>query len=205
MPSKGGPRHFSKPQVDPGLLMSVFSNYKKLLQDFGSYERLSSSQACDPKGLLNLWPFINALVELEPTCEIQATCLRNAIFQTLLEDGRLNETKWSGSVWVGMKVERINVILYHLRRPQGQQDLKQCAAKLKGAEFVQLKELISRTKEKEKPDNAMSLVARNSDNDDDKEPKARKLEKKVSDVSANSNGFPNCFATPTSPKQARAP
>ena len=62
---------------------------------------------------MHLWPLINGLVELEPTCEVHATCLKDAIFSTLLQDGTLNDTKWSGSVWVGLKVERINVLLYH--------------------------------------------------------------------------------------------
>ena len=194
MSSKGGPRHTCKPHVDSGLLMRVFSNNSSLLQNLGTYERISRNQACDPKGLLHLWPLINGLVELEPTCEVHGTCLKDAIFSTLLQDGTLNDTKWSGSVWVGLKVERINVLLYHLRRLQGS-DLKQCAAKLRGAEYMQLMELLDKIKKKEK--HANSLPPRDNGNDA-VEPKARKLGKKVSDVSVDSNGFPNCFGTPAS-------
>ena len=77
MASKGGPRHTCKPHVDSGLLMRVFSNNSSLLQNLGTYERISRNQACDPKGLLHLWPLIDGLVELEPTCEVHPTCLKD--------------------------------------------------------------------------------------------------------------------------------
>ena len=51
-------------------------------------------------------PLLKGLVELSPICEIHGACLRQAMFQVLLGEPSLNNTKWNGSVWVGLKVER---------------------------------------------------------------------------------------------------
>ena len=186
--NKGGYRHTSKPQVDQGLLMKVFSNNSNLLGNMGIYERISRSQGCDPKGLIKLLPLIRGLVELEPTCEIHQSCLRKAIFSILLEDGTLNDSKWSGAVWTGMKVERVGVLLFHLRRLAGT-DLKVAAAKLTGAEYLQLQNVVEIIKTKERPQAAPTAPP-------------RQLKREVSDCSVNSNGMPNCFGTPQSKEQS---
>ena len=186
--NKGGYRHTSKPQVDQGLLMKVFSNNSNLLGNMGIYERISRSQGCDPKGLIKLLPLIRGLVELEPTCEIHQSCLRKAIFSILLEDGALNDSKWSGAVWTGMKEERVGVLLFHLRRLAGT-DLKVAAAKLTGAEYLQLQNVVEIIKTKERPQAAPTAPP-------------RQLKREVSDCSVNSNGMPNCFGTPQSKEQS---
>ena len=107
--NRGGPRHTIKPQVDEGLLLKVFSLHQDLLQDFGVYEHISKSQAVNPKGLFKLLSLTKGLLELEPQAEIHSQCLRNSIFQVLLKEPSLNDTKFSGSVWVGLRVERIGV------------------------------------------------------------------------------------------------
>ena len=189
MSNKGGYRHTPKPQVDEGLLVKVFSNNSSLLGNMGSYDKISKSQGCDPRGLVKLLPLIKALVELEPTCEIHTSPLRKAIFQVLLEDGSLNDSKFSGAVWTNMKTERVGVLLYHMRRLAGS-DLKQAASKLTGADYLQLQQVVEMIRQKEKPVNNTAIVL----------PEAaappRKLKREVSDVSVNSNGMPNCFGTP---------
>lgn len=192
--NKGGYRHTSKPQVDQGLLMKVFSNNSNLLGNMGIYERISRSQGCDPKGLIKLLPLIRGLVELEPTCEIHQSCLRKAIFSILLEDGTLNGSKWSGAVWTGMKVERVGVLLFHLRRLAGT-DLKVAASKLTGAEYLQLQQVVEIIKTKEKPE-----IIKTQEEPDAAPP--RKLKREVSDCSVNSNGMPNCFGIPQSKEQS---
>ena len=86
--SKGGARHTAKPEVDEGLLVSLFSEQRSSLQHVGSYERISRSQACNPKGLIDLLPLTKGLVKLEPTCEIHTQCLRKALFQVWVESGK---------------------------------------------------------------------------------------------------------------------
>ena len=193
--NKGGYRHTAKPQVDQGLLMKVFSNNSNLLGNMGVYERISRSQGCDPKGLIKLLPLIKGLVELEPTCEIHQSCLRKAIFATLLEDGSLNDSKWSGAVWTGMKTERVGVLLFHMRRLAGTH-LKQAASKLTGADYLQLQQVVDMIRQKEKP------VSNSGAETESKSSPPRKLKKEVSDVSVNSNGMPNCFGTPQSKEQS---
>ena len=181
--SKGGARHTAKPEVDEGLLVSLFSEQRSLLQHMGSYERISRSQACNPKGLIDLLPLTKGLVKLEPTCEIHTQCLRKALFQVLLEHPALNNTQFSGAVWVGLKVERLGVLQYHMRR-LANSSLQSCAARLTGGDLEQLQEVINTIVKKEQP----ALVQRA----EEPEPQPKGLKKEISD----SSGFPKCFATP---------
>jgi len=64
-----------------------------------------------------------------------------------MEEPQLNDTKFSGSVWTNLKIERITVILYPVRRLTGS-DLKQCAARLSGAEYLQLQEVVKKATQK---------------------------------------------------------
>ena len=200
MEARGGYRHTVKPAVDEGLLLKAFSNNSALLQNMGKYESISKSQSPDPKGLVMLLPLIRALLDLESTCEIHTACLRKAIFATLLQDGSLNDTKWSGAVWVGMRVERVTAVLFHLRRLAGS-DLRQCATRLNGAEFLQLQEVVDRIKQKNKPCLALALPAPEDEAPEESAAK-RGLKREVSDVSVNSNGMPNLFGTPDSKTSA---
>ena len=146
---KGGARHTPKPHIDPGLLLKEISKHSGLIQDLGSYEKISRSQACDPKGLWVCLPLLKGLVELSPICEIHGACLRQAMFQVLLGEPSLNSTKWNGSVWVGLKVERITILLSHMRRLLGQNEMQACASKLTGAEFLQLQEVVKMIQQKQ--------------------------------------------------------
>ena len=194
--SKGGARHTAKPEVDEGLLVSLFSEQRSLLQHMGSYERISRSQACNPKGLIDLLPTTKGLVKLEPTCEIHTQCLRKALFQVLLEHPALNNTQFSGAVWVGLKVERLGVLQYHMRR-LANSSLQSCAARLTGGDLQQLQEVINMIVKKEQP----ALVERA----EEPEPQPKKLKKEISDVSLDSSGLPRCFATPEQEKSQCLP
>jgi len=77
---KGGARHTPKPQVDPDLLLKCFSEHSDLLQHLGLYEQVSQSQAAQPKGLMHCLPLMKGLLELEPTCEIHGSSLRQGVF-----------------------------------------------------------------------------------------------------------------------------
>ena len=193
MNSKGGPRHTIKPRLDEGVLMKVIRKHSSLLANVGVYENISKSQSCNPKGLYKLLPLIRDLLTLEPTGEIHTQSLRNAIFQVLLQDPSLNDSKWNGQVWVGLKVERLGVILYHMRRLLGS-DLKSCAAKLTGCEYQELQEVVSIMSPKEAP----VPTAFDKRAAEEEESNGRKLKKEISDVSVDSSGFPKCFGTPDS-------
>ena len=100
------------------------------------------NQASDPKGLLHCLPLLKGLIKLEPTCEIHGSSLGQGLFQLLVAEPALNDTPWNGSVWLGMKVERVTSLLYHMRRLKGSQsEMATCAAKVTGGEYMQLQEV----------------------------------------------------------------
>ena len=162
MSTKGGARHTTKPQVDTGLLYKAISPHRGLLSNMGLYETISKTQACNPKALVKVMPLIKGLVELEATAEIHGQNLRQAIFQLLMDEPSLNDSKWAGGTWVSLRVERLNVVLFHMRRLRLSCDLKACASKLTTAEFLQVQEVVELMEKK--PDlqeaSALALVQR---------------------------------------------
>ncbi|CAE7892783.1 unnamed protein product [Symbiodinium sp. KB8] len=69
----------------------------------------------------------------------------NQIAKTVAsDDPSLNDTVYNGDVWIGLKVSRFSVILVRFRRlKQDPSDLRGCAGKLKIAQFVRLREVVS--------------------------------------------------------------
>ena len=207
MSGKGGARHTSKPQVDSGLLFRCLIQHKDLVCNLGPYEAISKTQAANPKGLLKNIPLIKGLVQLESTGEIHASCIRNAVFQMVLEDPKCNDSKWSGGVWTNMRAERIGTLLFHIRRLKLGDGLRNCASKLTAMELLSIQEvleLMDRKLEVEEP--ALPLVKREKQREDsplaerDAEASgkpAKKLKKEISDVSLDSMGMPKCFGTPS--------
>ena len=117
--------------------------------------------------------------------------LSSSLLSPCLDKGRhwlslvflsLNNTQFSGAVWVGLKVERLGVLQYHMRR-LANSSLQSCAARLTGGDLEQLQEVINTIVTKEQP----ALVQRA----EEPEPQPKKLKKEISD----SSGFPKCFAT----------
>ena len=190
---KGGARHTPKPQ---DLLVKCFTLHSALIQHCDPYEHISKTQAWNPKGLFLMLPLLKGLLDLEATCEIHGSCLRQAIFQVLVQDPSLNDSKFNGSVWVGSRVERISVVLFHMRRLKGSDDMKACASRLTGAEFLQLQEVVDMIAKKGPPSTELALVALGKREDGEQEPAIRKLKKEVSDVSLDSQGFPKSLKTP---------
>ena len=200
MTGKGGARHTSKPQVDSGLLFRCLIQHKDLVCNLGPYEAISKTQAANPKGLLKNIPLIKGLVQLESTGEIHASCIRNAVFQMVLEDPKCNDSKWSGGVWTNMRAERIGTLLFHIRRLKLGDGLRNCASKLTAMELLSIQEvleLMDRKLEVEEP--ALPLVKREKQREDsplaerDAEASgkpAKKLKKEISDVSLDSMGMP---------------
>ena len=211
MSTKGGARHTTKPQVDTGLLYKAMSSHRQLLANMGLYESISKTQACNPKALVKVMPLIKGLVELEATGEIHGQNLRQAIFQLLMEDPSLNESKWAGGTWVSLRVERLNVVLFHMRRLRLSGDLRACASKLTTAEFLQVQDVVELMEKKPDLQDVLPLVQREeasplAEREKRKEPDkaAKKLKVSTSDVSVDSHGLPNMFGTPD-PSAAASP
>ena len=126
---RGGARHFAKPYVDSGLVYKVLSEHQETLHNLGPYEHCSRANAPDPKGLVKTLPLWKGLLRLESSGEIHARPMRTALISLLADAPELNSTKYSGQVWVNLKLERINAILYHVRK-LGRESLTAAAAKL---------------------------------------------------------------------------
>ena len=59
-----------------------------------------------------------------------------------MEDPSLNDSKWAGGTWVSLRVERLNVVLFHMRRLRLSGDLRACASKLTTVEFLEVQEVV---------------------------------------------------------------
>ena len=105
--------------------------------------------------MLKVLPLIKGLVTLESTAEIQPGNLRQAVMRVLMEHPALNKSKWNGGLCVNIRVERVGVILYHMRRLKQGEDLRMCAGKLTSLEFLHLQEVIDLM---EKKDNEMHTL-----------------------------------------------
>ena len=198
---KGGARHFSKPRVDADILFKILSNHSDLLSDLGPYENVSRTQACNPSGLLHVLGLVRALVQAEKSCEIHQSNLRAALTRAYQQDPALNKTKFNGGVWVGMKVERLGVILFHMRRlKNAEADLRTCAARLTSAELIQLQDVLGLIDKKSACPPALDTADKTLA---ERDAQAKRLKKEVSDVSVDAEGFPTCWLTPKEKKPSR--
>ena len=111
---KGGARHFTKPYVDAGILLKTLEVHSKLVTNLGPYESISKNQGCSPKGLLHCLPLVKGLLELQPSAEIHSSSLRTALYQLLMAQPSVNDSKFNGSVWVNLRIDRITALLYHI-------------------------------------------------------------------------------------------
>ena len=111
---KGGARHTTKPMVDVGLLFKVLKTHSAVLQHLGVYEGISKAQGASPAGLVHSMG-LTSLVNLEPSCQIHQSSLRSALMQLLSEEPDFNNSKFKGSIFINFRMERIGVVMFHLR------------------------------------------------------------------------------------------
>eukprot|EP00438_Fugacium_kawagutii_P029461 Skav209228 [mRNA] locus=scaffold293:121256:122537:- [translate_table: standard] len=180
--SRGGARHFAKPDVDPGVLLRTLRDHAETIKDLGTYETISKAGAVNPKGLLYCKSLLQDIIEIAPTCQIGPQALRTSLMQLLTHNVTLNTSKFNGSTWANIKSERLTVLLAHCRKvARDKEQQRVCAGKLTAQEFQQLQLLIA------------EVVLKDED-----EPlqKGKTLKRKVSDASLDSEGFPAMLQTP---------
>ena len=141
---KGGPRHTAKPFVEQGLLQECLRKHEDIVSNLRGYEGLSRNSAVDPRGLVHALPLVEDLLHLEPQCELHPQPLRNGLLQLLTETPSLNGTAVTGSAWVNLRCERINVLLFHVRRLARGGMSSTCAAALTTQDFHRLKAVLGR-------------------------------------------------------------
>ena len=197
---KGGARHFTKPHIDVGILKRELDKHKLLIQNLGAYESVSRNQAANPKGLIGVIDLVAGLLVLEPSCEVHQASLRSALMAMYTEDPNINNTRYNGAVWVGMRIERINVILYHFRRLRNADDMRVCASRLTSPELLRLQKVVEDIDKKEPP----ATLDKRDDGSTESAP-SKRLKKEVSEVSMDSEGYPRCFKTPQTKEEQPLP
>ena len=243
MPGKGGARHFSKPLIDQGLLYKVFYEHKGLVMDLKGYEVLSRNSALNPLALHQVLPLVDALVELECSCEIHSQTMRSALLHLIALDPELNTSEYNGTVFVNLRAERISVLLHHVRRLARAKEMpSSVVGNLTASQFKEVNKTLKKVVLREmaqgnalKKDegqkagsskDTLKKVSTGTENKSLKKvkkgtlkgkketlkkadsplkkeaaenamvPKGRSLKARVSDVSLDSDGFPNFLASP---------
>ena len=225
MSGRGGARHTSKPFIEGGLLFKLFSKHKAIIQDFKGYESLSRNSGVDPTSLLHSLDLVNDILDLEPTCEIHPQPLRHALLHMLQQTPSLNNLQQSGNMWVHLRCERINVLLFHVRRLARTGNTATCVGALSGSQLSQLQATLQKVKMQAKGQPEQQLVPLEKGENQQKEPplkkgqekkrkneeepheteetplkkgvgQKRKLKVNPSDVSLGSQGFPKLLQSP---------
>ena len=100
-------------------------------------------------------------------------------------------------------MERITVLLFHMRRLAASADLRACASKLTRPDFLKLQDTLALVERKGQQQMELPLVEREAE---EESTERRQLKKNISEVSVDSNGFPKALATPAKePSEAEAP
>ena len=197
--NKGGARHFIKPYIDPDIVFSIVSKNQDILCHMGPYEVVSRNNAPDPKGILHCSMFVMDFLDASESGEVHQSSLKKGLNTLLVQQPDVNTTKYSGNVWINLRIERLNCLMYHVRRLAQGTKLHQAAAKLTKNEFKQLQEILQVVKQREAADAAE--VEKGTLPLMDIAEKKRSLKKGNSDtshVSMDASGFPRMFASPSS-------
>ena len=186
---KGGARNFAKPSVDPGLVLKILKDNAEVVKDLGAYETVSRASAVQPHGLLQVRHLLEDIIEVSPTCELQASVLRTALMNLLTSNISLNNTQFNGNTWSNQKAERITVLLCHTRKVARDKEVQRiCAAKLTAREYQLLEAVTSKIIQKEEEALEKGLKV---------------LQARVSDASLDSDGFPNILKSPKDTKDTK--
>lgn len=197
---RGGANHKPKPWVDVGLLYQCLEKHKDLLANLGAYEHIGRSNAPDAKGLFDTLPLWKALVRLEPTCTVHAQPLRQSLLSLLAADPELNKSSHSGNVWSNLKMQRLTVLLTHVRNlARNKRSLGPVAGKLTKVQYVDLLSGLNLVEVEEQPEELGKAPSLGKDKDPEEaspEKGERKLKISTSDASMDSTGLPLMFQSP---------
>ena len=213
MPTRGGSRHRSKPYIESGLLTKVLLRHEDILVNFKGYESCSRNSGADPKGLVHCLDLVNDVLELEASAEIHPAPLRQSMLHLLTQKPSLNNTCQSGSLWVHMRSERLNALLFHIRRLARSGPTQACVNALSGQELGRLQNTLKKVviqeahvplqngeenqKQKEEDEKQKEEDEQEEEEEEEeKRPKVKKLKVNPSDVSCDSQGFPNMLKSP---------
>ena len=201
----GGPRHKPGPDVDAGILANMFQKHREAFRDFGFYEHISRSQACNGAGLVLAFELLDDLLEVCPTGDMPAKACKDAILALVIKKPDLNRTIYNSGIFAGQRCERLGVMLNHLRRlAREPQRFKQAAMVLNGEEVSKLTALVKKVQVTPDLSTAQGLASGlwtddeatvlAEDHEATAPPRRRLLKKTTSDVSVDSDGFPRILS-----------
>lgn len=196
---RGGANHKLKPGWI-GLLYQCLEKHKDLLANLGAYEHIGRSNAPDAKGLLANLPLWKELVRLEPTCTVHAQPLRQSLLSLLAADPELNQSSHSGNVWSNLKMQRLTVLLTHVRNlARSQRNLAPVAGKLTKVQYFDLLSGLKLVEVEEQPEELGKAPSLGKDKDPEEASLGkgeRKLKISTGDASMDSTGLPLMFQSP---------
>ena len=130
----------------PLQVLGKLEKHTELLAEMGAYDVVGSNAALDFKAPLRLKPMWVSLLKAESSGQIAPKPLRQALGALLAERPHLNSTVGgTGSMWVSLKLERLNVLLTHLRRcGREEKSMALAASKLTKPEYRSLREGLER-------------------------------------------------------------
>ena len=220
----GGSRHKSKPFVESGLLFRCLEKHEVIVKDLGAYESTNKHSSPDALGLLNVLPLAKGLITLSRCAEIHSQSMRAALSQLLMHNAEVNASKFNGTVWVNLRIERIGCVLSHYRLLARDKDsLRRCALALTASDFKLLKEVVNMIvlgdaaltteapgDEHDRPEVDTATVAYEDDDALEEPPskKGRLLKANpscASNFSVDSAGFPRMLESPSKPTEKEEP
>lgn len=173
--------------VDQLALNELIKNHSSSWKHMAGYEGVSKSQAVKGDSLALLHPFIDDLLDLAPTGEINTSQLKTAIMAAVFNKPELNNTTQKNDIWCSLRIDRITTMLYHTRRLLDIVKFQQMVAGSQGASVVILKALLEKLQPQIQPpetglpfkgdeviseapskDEDMSMKGGNTTEDDDK-------------------------------------
>jgi hypothetical protein len=177
----------------------------------GQYESTSRNSPFNPRGLVENADILRGLLKIEPTSEIHTQSLKAALLKLLTDDPGLNKTKFQGSVWITLRMERITTILNHVRKlANDTEGFRICASRLSGSDYQILRGIVEMVETKDLGKGVPNLKgteAKNAEEEKEKNwdaatvdygkpPCERDLKKNLSEVSVDEDGFPKMLNSP---------
>ena len=108
------------------------------------YENISKAQGVNGAGIANNSLMLKKILEISPGADIPVGLTKHCFQKVLCAHPELNTTRFNMSTFAGLRVDRLGVLLFHLRRLCNEPErIPQCASKCTGAQFAIVQELVS--------------------------------------------------------------
>ena len=130
--------------VDQLQLNKVILEHSASLKTMGGYESVSKPQAVKGDALAALSPMLYGLLDVAPSGEINNTQLKAAVMAAVCSKPELNNTNQKNDIWCGLRVDRIVIVLNHLRRLLDETKFQQMASGTQGSNVIVISELLKK-------------------------------------------------------------